>query len=129
MGVIASGDRQGFSPGQQLVRTDKAFSFLLMLLREIPHTLGQLVWVSQKKSEVEGTGHIQDLDRLFQIRSFAGIGSPTSTIGEVKEQLRGAACLSHWLALPVHVRFRMVPTRLHTHLWLNGHPAKRLLKK
>ncbi len=100
MGVIASGDRQGFSPGQQLVRTAKPFSFLLMLLREIPHTLGQLVWVSQKKSEVEGTGRIQDLDRLFQIRSFTGIGSSSSTIGEVKEQLRGAARLSHWLALP-----------------------------
>ena len=57
----------------------------------------------QKKSEVESTSRIQDLARLFQIRSFAGIGSPVSTLGEVKEQLRGAACLPHWLALPVHI--------------------------
>jgi hypothetical protein len=95
--------REGFGPGEQLVWTDQPFSFLLLLLREIPHTLGQLVGMRQKKSEVESTGRIQDLARFFQLRSFAGIGSPASPIREVKEQLGRTTGLSHWPALPAHI--------------------------
>src|SRR5258708_24183296 len=109
-------DGESLGPTQQFMRGNLPFLFLLEFLREISHTLGQLVGMRQKKSEVESTGRIQDLARLFQIRSFAGISSPASPIREVKEQLGGTTGLSHWPALPAHIRFRTVSTRLRTPL-------------
>src|SRR6266446_3808678 len=95
--------REGFGPGEELVWTDQPFSFLLLLLREIPHTLGQLVGMRQKKGEVESTGCIQDLGRLFEIGSFTRIHSATCAEGEIKEQLGGAAGLPHSSPLPAHI--------------------------
>src|SRR5260221_7739846 len=87
------------------------------------HALGQLVGMRQEKGEVEGTRRIQNLGRLFQIRSFAGIGSPLSARGEVKEQLRGTRGLSHRVVLPIRtevlgpssvLRFSLVVKLFHS---------------
>src|SRR5260370_29148155 len=66
----------------------------------------------QEKGEVEGTRRIQNLDRLFQIRSFAGIGSPLTAKGEVKEQLGGASGLSHRVVLPIRTEVLGPPSLL-----------------
>src|SRR5713101_1275025 len=85
-----------------------------MGLGEVGHSLSDFFGLGEEKGHVEDTSCIQELGCLLQSGTFFAIGSPLTAIGEVKEQLGGAACLPHWFPLAAHIRFRTVSTRLRT---------------
>src|SRR6266702_6963136 len=80
-----------------------------MGLGEVGHSLSDFFGLGEEKGHVEGTSYIQELGCLRQCGTFFAIGSPLTAIGEVKEQLRGAACLPHSFPLAAPIPFCLLP--------------------
>src|SRR5262245_782634 len=55
--------------------------------------------MGKKERQVEYSRRVEDLDRLFQVAAFVGIGSPLTSCGQVKQEFRSASRLSHRLLL------------------------------
>ena len=95
MGMGGRCHGEGFGPGEQLVGGNEPLPFFLEFLREIADTLSQFVRVGQEKGHIEGPSRIQELGRLLQIGALERIGSSFRSVIQIKEQLGGAAGLSH----------------------------------
>ena len=103
MGMRGSFDRLKLCPGQELVRRNQSFTHFSGWLGNHFDPLSQPVLMRQEKVQIKPAGIIEDSNRRFQMAAFSRICSSLTALGEIKEQFRGAAGLSHWFPPSAHI--------------------------
>src|SRR6266487_259058 len=116
MGMLGSFDGLKLRPGEQLVGRNQSFPHFLVVLGEVGNALGDVFGMEEEKGHVESTSCIQNRSRLFQVCSFAGIGSSLFPLSESKGEFCGTHSLSH---LESHLPGTNVPSTSIVVSWSN----------
>src|SRR5712692_2371592 len=100
VGVLFGSYRLPLSPVHQFIGTDSPFPLLLMLLREIGNSFGELVTVGQKERHIEGAGSVENGCGCLQVGPLDSVGSALRTGSQVKREFGGTYCLPHLVHTP-----------------------------